>query len=72
MHSLVKRLILLLFLVAIFGVRALSARPDDRKQQIETIVTKDVKAGDPGLAVLVKRNGALLFQRGFGVRRLAT
>jgi CubicO group peptidase (beta-lactamase class C family) len=70
MHFLVKRLILLLFLVAIFGVRALSARPDDRKQQIETFVTKDVKPGDPGLAVLIKRNGALLFQRGFGVRRL--
>jgi len=41
-------------------------------QQIDEIFTSLTKLGDPGLAVLVRKEGQTVFERGYGVRDLRT
>jgi CubicO group peptidase (beta-lactamase class C family) len=48
-----------------------AGRPDDPLEvRIDTIFSPLVQAGDPGLAVLAKKDGKILFARGYGVREL--
>ena len=46
------------------------ARPKDNG--VEAIFSETVKPGEPGLAVLVRRDGKTVFERGYGVRDLRT
>jgi len=43
---------------------------DARAKQLDAMLTKAVAPGQPGLAVLVKKDGHILFERGYGVRKV--
>lgn len=45
---------------------------DLHREDIDAIFAPLVKAGEPGAAVLIVRNGRVVFERGFGVRDLRT
>jgi CubicO group peptidase (beta-lactamase class C family) len=59
-----------LLLVMTFPFTAVGADEDARAKQLETILAKAVAPGQPGLAVLVKKNGHVLFEKGYGVRKI--
>jgi CubicO group peptidase (beta-lactamase class C family) len=56
--------------VAALPVETFSAEGDARSKQLETILAKAVAPGQPGLAVLVKKGGRILFERGYGVTKV--
>jgi CubicO group peptidase (beta-lactamase class C family) len=64
--------ILTLVLMAALPFTALCAEEDARAKQLDTILTKAVAPGQPGLAVLVKKDGQVLFAKGYGVRKLGS
>jgi CubicO group peptidase (beta-lactamase class C family) len=46
------------------------AGEDARAKQLDAMLTKAVAPGQPGLAVLVKKDGHILFEKGYGVRKV--
>jgi len=48
----------------------LGADEDARAKQLDAILAKAVTSGQPGLAVLVKKEGTVLFEKGYGLRRI--
>jgi CubicO group peptidase (beta-lactamase class C family) len=62
-----KWMIILLLAAAL---PAISAPQDGRARQVDAIAGKAVQPGDPGMAVLVKENERILFEKGFGVLRV--
>jgi CubicO group peptidase (beta-lactamase class C family) len=62
--------ILTLVLMAALPSSALGDEEDARSKQLDTILTKAVAPGQPGLAVLVKKDGHILFEKGYGVRKI--
>ncbi len=60
--------ILTLALMAALPSSALGGEEDARSKQLDTILTKAVAPGQPGLAVLVKKDEHILFEKGYGVR----
>ena len=63
------RILALIFSVALpFG--ALCAEEDARTKQLNTILEKAVAPDQPGLAVLVKKDGHTLFERGYGLSKI--
>jgi CubicO group peptidase (beta-lactamase class C family) len=62
--------ILVLFLLMTFPLTTAGADEDARVTQLDTILAKAVAPGQPGLAVLVKKDGHILFERGYGVRKI--
>ncbi len=56
----------LLLVFAIYG----STAEDPRAKQIDAIFTAVTSPRDPGLAVVVRKNGQTIFERGYGMRDL--
>lgn len=64
--------ILALVLMTALPYAALGADEDARAKQLDAILAKAVTSGQPGLAVLVKKEGTVLFEKGYGLRRIKT
>jgi CubicO group peptidase (beta-lactamase class C family) len=62
--------ILALVLMTALPYAALGADEDARAKQLDAILTKAVTLGQPGLAVLVKKDGHSLFEKGYGLRKI--
>ena len=62
--------ILALVLMTALPYAALGADEDARAKQLDAILAKAVTSGQPGLAVLVKKEGTVLFEKGYGLRRI--
>src|SRR5258708_19022422 len=62
--------ILALVLMTALPFAALGADEDARAKQLDAILAKAVTSGQPGLAVLVKKEGTVLFQKGDGLRMI--
>jgi CubicO group peptidase (beta-lactamase class C family) len=62
--------VLAVALMAALPFLTIGAEEDSRAKQLDTILTKAVAPGQPGLAVLVKKDGQLLFEKGYGVRKI--
>ena len=71
MHTFAKvmRLILMLMGVGPFLAAAV-AQQQVSPQQLETVFAGEVHPGEPGLAVLVKKEGRVVFEKGYGLRKL--
>ena len=65
-----NRRILALVLMTALPYAALGADEDVRAKQLDAILAKAVTSGQPGLAVLVKKEGTVLFEKGYGLRRI--
>jgi CubicO group peptidase (beta-lactamase class C family) len=48
---------------------AIGAEKDPRSTRLDAMVTKATRPDQPGLAILVKKDGHILFERGYGVRK---
>lgn len=59
-------------LMTALPLTTLCAEEDARARQLVAMLTKAVAPGQPGLAVLVKKDGHILFERGFGVRKIGS
>jgi CubicO group peptidase (beta-lactamase class C family) len=66
--------VLLLFLltvpIGIFTARGSDVTASDK--EIDVILSAVTKPGEPGLAAVVKKDGRVIFEQGYGVRKLAT
>jgi len=65
--------VLLLLIAAPIGI--LAARGSDvaaSDKEIDAILSAVAKPGEPGLAAVVKKDGRVIFERGYGVRKLGT
>src|SRR5258706_16358864 len=62
--------VLALVLMTALPFAALGADEDARVKQLDAILAKAVTSGQPGLAVLVKKEGTVLFEKGYGLRRI--
>ena len=62
--------ILALVLMTALPFAALGADEDARAKQLDAILAKAVTSGQPGLAVLVKKEGTVLFEKGYGLRKI--
>jgi CubicO group peptidase (beta-lactamase class C family) len=64
---------LILAFLALAARQAAGQSPDNAlAKQIDSIFSGVTQPGDPGLAVLVKNDGKILFEKGYGVRDLRT
>jgi len=70
MFSQAKWRILALVLLTALPYAALGADEDARAKQLDATLAKAVTSGQPGLAVLVKKEGTVLFEKGYGLRRI--
>src|SRR5215469_1406110 len=59
-------------IAALYSVVAVTAVAEEPTQQIDAIFRPLVSAGSPGLAVLVIKDGATVFKRGYGLADLRT
>ena len=62
--------ILGLVLMSTLPITMRCAEKDARASQLDAILTKAVTPGQPGLAVLVKKDGSVLFQKCYGVGKI--
>jgi CubicO group peptidase (beta-lactamase class C family) len=62
--------VFILVLMTALPFTTLCAEEHARAKQLEAMLTKAVAPGQPGLAVLVKKDGGILFKRGYGVRKV--
>ena len=70
MRTVASLALLFVFLVAI-TLQAAGPSPDNTlPDRIDSIFSGLIQPSDPGLAVLVKKDGKVLFERGYGVRDL--
>lgn len=60
----------LLLAVTTISPPATCASQEDPVRQTEALLSKVVQPDEPGMAVLVKQHGQILFEKGFGLRRL--
>lgn len=65
-----KMLIALLFLAAICPSTPSGAEQEANAQEAEAVLANLVRRGDPGLAVLVKKDGQILLEKGYGLRKI--
>lgn len=71
MHTFVKVLGLFLMLMGASPFLATAvAQQQVTPQQLETVFAGEVHPGEPGLAVLVKKDGRVVFEKGYGLRKL--
>jgi CubicO group peptidase (beta-lactamase class C family) len=62
---------LFVFSLTVIRLPATGARQkDDRERQIDSLLSGVTQPDTPGLAVLVKKDGKLLYEKGYGVRDL--
>jgi CubicO group peptidase (beta-lactamase class C family) len=70
MQTVASAALLFVFLVAI-TLQAAGPSPDNTlADRIDSIFSGLIQPSDPGLAVLIKKDGKILFERGYGVRDL--
>jgi CubicO group peptidase (beta-lactamase class C family) len=62
--------VLTLLLMTALPFPTLGAEEDVQTKQLDAMLTKSVTPGQPGLAVLVKKDGRVLFEKGYGVRKI--
>ena len=62
--------ILALVLLIVLPLTTFAAHQDVRAQELDAILSKSVAPGQPGMAVLVKKAGTVLFQKGYGLTKL--
>jgi CubicO group peptidase (beta-lactamase class C family) len=62
--------ILAVALITALPFSSLRAEEDARAKQLDAMLTKAVAPGQPGLAVLVKKDGHILFEKGYGVSKV--
>jgi len=72
MHSQMIRRLPALILLFVLPVARLRAGEDARAKQLDAILTKAVAPGQAGLAVLVKKDGHIFFEKGYGVRKVGS
>jgi len=65
-----QRRILGLVLVSALPIATGCAENDAQTKQLDAILTKVVTPGQPGLAVLVKKDGSVLFEKGYGMGKV--
>ena len=70
MRPRIKWPILAAALMTVLPVTSLCTEEDARAKQLDAMLTKAVAPGQPGLAVLVRKDGHILFERGYGVRKV--
>jgi len=61
-----KKLLFVLFLLTAYPLLTSSAEEDVPTKQLDAILRKAVAPSQPGLAVLVKKDGIALYKKGFG------
>jgi CubicO group peptidase (beta-lactamase class C family) len=66
------RILAVAFLLTGFARSAADRDADATARRVARIFTNVIEQGVPGAAVLVRRNGHTVFQRGYGVRDLKT
>jgi CubicO group peptidase (beta-lactamase class C family) len=64
--------LILVFLALADGQAVGQSHDNSLPKQIDSIFSGVTQPGDPGLAVLVKNNGKIIFEKGYGVRDLRT
>jgi CubicO group peptidase (beta-lactamase class C family) len=62
--------VLALVLMTSLPFTLFGAEEDVRAKQLDAILMKAVTPGQPGLTVLVKKDGHILFEKGYGVRKI--
>jgi CubicO group peptidase (beta-lactamase class C family) len=62
--------VLALLLVTALPFPTPGAEENVRTKQLDALLRKTVTPGQPGLAVLVKKDGQILFEKGYGVRKI--
>lgn len=63
--------VMLSFALLFYAQVSDAKRPDNPlKAKIDALLASVIRAGEPGLAVLVKQHGTVLFAKGYGVREL--
>lgn len=62
--------VLALLLMTALPFRTLGAEENVRSNQLDALLRKAVTPGQPGLAVLVKKDGQILFEKGYGLRKI--
>jgi CubicO group peptidase (beta-lactamase class C family) len=62
--------VLALLLITALPFPKLGAQENVRTKQLDAMLRKAVTPGQPGLAVLVKKDGRILFEKGYGVRKI--
>ena len=71
MHTIVKVLGLILMLMGVGPfLDTAVAQQQLTPQQLETVFAGEIHPGEPGLAVLVKKDGRVVFEKGYGLRKL--
>ena len=71
MHTFIKVLGLFLMLMGVGPFLATAvAQQQLTPQQLETVFAGEIHPGEPGLAVLVKKDGRVVFEKGYGLRKL--
>jgi len=61
-----------LILLFVLPVARLRAGEDAKAKRLDAILTKVVTPDQPGLAVLVKKDGHTFFEKGYGVRKIGS
>jgi len=68
-----KRVFFFLFLITLIFIPACTTQPvsqpseNDLTSQIDSLLSKVYKANEPGAAILVKKEGKILFRKGYGL-----
>lgn len=71
MHTIIKVLGLFLMLMGVGPfLDTAVAQQQLTPQQLETVFAGEIHPGEPGLAVLVKKDGRVVFEKGYGLRKL--
>jgi CubicO group peptidase (beta-lactamase class C family) len=70
MRPLKKWRVLALLLMTALPFPTLGAEENVRSEQLDALLRKAVTPGQPGLAVLVKKDGQILFEKGYGLRKI--
>jgi CubicO group peptidase (beta-lactamase class C family) len=62
--------ILMLVLMIAFPLTTFAVDEDVRAKELDAILSKAIVPGQPGMAVLVKKTGSVLFEKGYGLTKL--
>src|SRR4249919_3008139 len=72
MRKIVAAVVLLLIAVPIDIFTARGSDVAAGNKEIDAILSAVTKPGEPGLAAVVKKDGRVIFEQGYGVRKLGT
>jgi len=72
MHTGLKKPIFVLLLLTAYPFLTSFAQEEARTKQLDAMLQKAVTPDQPGLAVLVKKDGHIFFEKGYGVRKIGS